>query len=61
MHALIISADLFEDSELEVPYRELLALGLQVDIASLQRGTIKGKHGLTVDATLSLDEINLQL
>lgn len=58
MKALIITADLFEDAEVDIPYRKLLALGLHVDIASLQRGTITGKHGLTVDATLTLDEVD---
>lgn len=61
MKALIISADLFEDSELQVPYQQLMALGLEVDISSLKRGIITGKHGLTVDVTLSLDEVDLTL
>lgn len=45
MKALSISADNFEDSELLVPYYRLKEEGLQVDIASVNRGQIKGKHG----------------
>jgi len=58
MRALIISADLFEDSELEVPYGYMLKLGLDIDIASLTRGTISGKHGFTAEATMRLDEVD---
>lgn len=58
MRALIISADRFEDSELHVPYQKLLSLDVNVDIASLQRGTITGIHGLVIDAALRLDEVD---
>lgn len=58
MKALIISADNFEDSELLEPYKHLRELGLEVDIASLQRGKIVGKHGTEVEANKSLEEVN---
>jgi len=58
VRALIISADLFEDSELEVPYQYMLKLGLNVDIASLKKGTISGKHGFSAEATMTLDEVD---
>ncbi|WP_309499900.1 type 1 glutamine amidotransferase domain-containing protein [Sulfurovum sp.] len=58
MRALIITADLFEDSELKMPYETLEALGVNVDIASLKKGTIVGKHGFSIDATKSLDEVD---
>ena len=58
MKALIISADNFEDTELLVPYYRLKEEGLDVDIASIRKGGIKGKHGYEVEATKSLDEIN---
>lgn len=35
MNVLIISADLVEDSEFQVPYQNLKELGHHVDIASL--------------------------
>ncbi len=58
MRALIISADLFEDSELKIPCQYLRELGLSVDIASLKKGTITGKHGFSVDVTMTLDEVD---
>jgi protease I len=54
--ALIISADNFEDSELLFPYYRLEEEGIQVDIASIQKGRIKGKHGYEVDATKDIRE-----
>jgi protease I len=55
MRALIISADDFEDMELFVPYYRLKEEGMEVDIASMNKGKIKGKHGyeITVDKTLA--------
>jgi len=58
MKALIISADLFEDCELKVPYQFLRELGIDVDIASIHRGAIEGKHGFNVYATISLNEVD---
>ncbi len=57
MTALIISADNFEDSELLVPYYRLKEAGIAVDIASVRKGTFKGKHGYTVEATKSLADV----
>lgn len=55
MRALIISADDFEDMELFVPYYRLKEEGMEVDIASMNEGKIRGKHGyeITVDKTLA--------
>ena len=58
MKALIISADNFEDSELLVPYYRLKEAGVEVATASLNRGTIKGKHGYEVAVDKPLDEVN---
>lgn len=58
MRTLIISADNFEDSELRVPYDRLTKEGVEVDIASLARGLIKGKHGYCVEARLSVEEVD---
>lgn len=58
MKALIISADNFEDTELLVPYYRLKEEGLEVDIASLKKGKIKGKHGYEVEANKTLKGIN---
>jgi protease I len=58
MKALIISADKFEDTELLVPYYRLQEAGVEVTVASLGRGAIKGKHGYEVDVDKTLDEVN---
>jgi protease I len=58
MKILIMSADNFEDTELLVPYYRLQEEGIQVDIASLKRGTIKGKHGYTVTVDKTLKEVD---
>lgn len=58
MKALIISADLFEDSELLYPCYRLQEEGLKVDIASLAAGKITGKHGYEVAVTKTLRDID---
>ncbi|MEJ1472220.1 MAG: type 1 glutamine amidotransferase domain-containing protein [Candidatus Sedimenticola sp. (ex Thyasira tokunagai)] len=64
MRALIVSADLFEDRELEEPLIQLQAKDITVDIAAPEAATIKGKHGFKVKANLSVrnaspDDYNL--
>jgi len=56
--ALIVSADNFEDTELLVPYYRLKEEGVQVDIASIKKGKIKGKHGYEVEVDKTLQEVN---
>ncbi|HEB69382.1 MAG TPA: type 1 glutamine amidotransferase [Desulfobulbus sp.] len=58
MKALIVSGDLFEDTELLVPWYRLIEEECEVDIASTTAGTITGKHGYTVPVRLPLDEID---
>ena len=58
MKALIMSADNFEDSELLVPYYRLKEAGIEVTVASLGRGAIKGKHGYEVAVDKTLDDVN---
>lgn len=57
MKVLIISANGFEESELLVPYYRLKEEGVEVEIASLSRGRIVGKHGYEIDAVLGIDEV----
>lgn len=54
MRVLVISADQFEDSELTQPVEALEQAGVEVDIASLQAGTITGKKGTQVEAGLGV-------
>lgn len=58
MKALIITADRFEDSELQVPYERVREAGIDVDIASPKKGIIVGKHGTRVRVDKSLDQID---
>jgi len=58
MKILIISADNFEDSELLVPYYRLKEARVDVEVASLSRGVITGKHGYEVAVNKTLDEVN---
>jgi len=55
--ALIISADLFEDSELLYPLYRLQEAGFQVDVAAPDAGTITGKHNYAVTANLAVDAV----
>jgi protease I len=57
MKALILSANDFEDSELLVPYYRLLEAGYTVDVASGQKGVIRGLHGYEVLAAKSFAEV----
>jgi protease I len=58
MKALIISADNFEDTELLVPFYRLKEAGVDVTVASLRHGLIKGKYGYEVVVDKTLDEVN---
>ncbi len=58
MKALVFGADGFEDVELIYPYHRLKEEGVDAKIASLQRGTITGKHGYSVNVDLGFDEID---
>ncbi len=53
----MLTADQFEDSELLCPMYRFKEAGFQVDIAAPDWGQIKGKHGYTVSANLSLDDV----
>jgi protease I len=57
MKVLILSADNFEDSELQVPYARLRDEGFAVDIAAPNKGAITGKHGQVVQATFASDDV----
>jgi len=57
MKALIISADNFEDMELFVPYYRLQEEGIRVDVASLSKGRLRGKHDYTIEANKALKDI----
>lgn len=58
MKVLIISADNFEDTELLVPYYRFKEEGMHVDIASMKKGKIRGKHGYEAEVNKTLEEID---
>lgn len=58
MKALIVSADHFEDTELLYPYYRLQEAGIQVEVASISRGKINGKHGYEVAADIALRDVD---
>ncbi len=60
MRALIVSADHFEDTELLYPYYRMQEEGMQVDVASIARGRIVGKHGYEVVVDKALAEVDPQ-
>lgn len=57
MKALILSADDFEDSELLVPYYRMKEKGVEVDVASIKKGTIIGKYGYQVAVDKALEDV----
>ncbi len=57
MRILILTENGFEDSELLCPKYRFMEEGYQVDIAALNWGEVKGKHGYVVTANLELDDI----
>ncbi|MRR33423.1 type 1 glutamine amidotransferase [bacterium] len=56
MRVLMLSADNFEDSELLVPYYRFREEGCRVDVASMKKGKITGKHGYEVEVDKTLEE-----
>ncbi len=55
---VIISTHNFEDTELVYPYYRLKEAGADVKIASLEKGTIRGKHGIEVTAERLIKELD---
>ena len=58
MKALILSGDDFDDQELFYPLNRLKEEQIGVTIASMNKGTITGKHGYSAKADLSFDEVD---
>jgi protease I len=60
MKAIILAADGVEDSELLVPLYRLREEGIEVDIAAPQAGGFTGKHGYSIEANLTFDEVDAE-
>ncbi|NDY43149.1 type 1 glutamine amidotransferase [Dissulfurirhabdus thermomarina] len=57
MKALVLTAAGFEDTELLCPLYRLREAGLQVDVAAPEWGAVRGLHGYSVTANLTLDDV----
>lgn len=58
MKALIVSADQFEDTELLFPYYRLLEEKIKTTIASTLATKLTGKHGYSIKATKTIEQID---
>lgn len=54
----ILAGPEYEDLELHYPYLRLIEEGADVKVLAVKRETIKGKHGLSIKADLSIEEAN---
>lgn len=58
MKILFISNDGYDDSELLYPYYRLLEENYDIDIASVEKRTIEGKHFFKIEADKTLNEVD---
>jgi protease I len=57
MKALIILADGFEDLEFYYPYLRLQEESIEIDVAGIEKGQVKGKHGYPFDIEKTIKEV----
>lgn len=55
---MIIAHENFRDEELNVPYKQFLGEGIDVTVASTEKGEATGMFGATFDVKYSVDEVN---
>ena len=55
---MIVAPEKYRDEELEIPKSHFEEKGIEVVVASTKKGTCHGMMGRSVEATLSLDEVN---
>jgi intracellular protease, PfpI family len=58
MKALVFGADGFEDLELFYPYHRLKEEGITTHVASIKKGSIKGKQGYEIDVDIAFKDVN---
>jgi protease I len=56
--AVILVADMFEDSELIYPLYRLREEDAEVTVAAASKGVVKSKNGYPVEATAAFDEVD---
>lgn len=57
---MIIAKNDFQDEEFQIPHHFFMSKGLEVEVASSEKGICIGKHGAEADADLRLDDINVE-
>jgi len=57
---LMITYDNCDDSEVQYPLYRLWEENFVVDVASIEKRTIKAKYHFTIEATLTLDEVRVK-
>jgi len=56
--ALVFGADQFEDMELFYPYHRLKEEGITTHVASMEKETITGKHGIPMEVDVAFKDVN---
>ena len=55
---MIIAHENFRDEEFNVPYKQFAGEGINVTVASTEKGTATGMFGATFNVSYSVDEVN---
>ena len=55
---MIIAHENFRDEEFNVPFKQFVGEGIDVTVASIEKGTATGMFGTTFDVKYSVDEVN---
>jgi protease I len=56
---MIVAPENYRDEELDIPKKHLESKGMEVTVASTKKGPCKGMMGGSVEATLSLADVNV--
>ncbi|MEM3479597.1 MAG: type 1 glutamine amidotransferase domain-containing protein [Candidatus Bathyarchaeia archaeon] len=54
----VLAGPEYEDLELHYPYLRLIEEGAEVKVLAVKKEVVKGKHGLSIEVDLSMDEAN---
>lgn len=52
----ILAGPEYEDLELHYPYLRLMEEGAEIKVLAVKKEVVKGKHGLYIEANMSMDE-----
>lgn len=54
----VLAGPEYEDLELHYPYLRLIEEGAEIKVLAAKKEVVKGKHGLSIEADMSMDEAN---